>query len=106
MEITKYEYEFLKSIVDRYEKKNDIRHRYSYGSTESKTIREYFESKDSFPISVRLFNILYSHTSRGNMGDISRMTRNDFGRLRNFGKVTMKEVERMFEFLGWELRPR
>ena len=68
---------------------------------------EYFGSKDSYPISVRLYNCIRTFIyPMDTMGEISRMTIQDFARLRGFGKVTMKEVERMFEFLGWELKSR
>jgi hypothetical protein len=106
MEITEYEYEFLKSIVNRYETK------YALGPIESMTIKEYYVSENS-AMSIRLYGCLvYNYIYRGDvkidlktMGQLKSLSKMDFMRLKQFGKVRMREVEQLFKSFGWELRP-
>lgn len=105
MEITEYEYEFLKSIVNRYETK------YALGRIESMTIKDYYVSENS-GMSLRLYTcLLYNHIYRGDvkidlktMGQLKSLSKKDFMRLKQFGKVRMFEVEQLFNSFGWELR--
>lgn len=105
MEITREEYEFLKSIVNRYERTTTI------DPIESMTIKEYYYSKDSL-ISKRIYGCLVcNYIYKGNekidlktMGQLKSLSRMDFMRLKMFGKVAMNEVEFLFKSLGWELK--
>jgi hypothetical protein len=105
MEITREEYEFLKSIVNRYERTTTI------DPIESMTIKEYYYLKNSV-ITRRIYTCLVcNHIYKGNekidlktMEQLKSLSRMDFMRLKMFGKVAMSEVEFLFESLGWELK--
>lgn len=106
MEITREEYEFLKSIVDRYEYTNSV------DPIELMPVKEYFTTINN-DISIRLYNCLkhgYIINGRNEwvefhtMGELKNIPRWQLMKMRNFGKVCMKELEQQFKLLGWELK--